>query len=242
MTNKFEKEKIQNIKKLGQNQYLKKLSLKWLIDVSDYKYSYNFTWLGRPIIQFPPDIIAMQELIWKIKPDLIIETGVARGGSLIFYSSMLELIGKGKVIGIDIDIRKHNKIEIKKHPMSKRITMIQGSSVDPKVIKKVYQLTKGKKRVMVLLDSNHSHDHVLKEMNAYGPLVTKGSYMVVFDTITENLPPKYFKNKPWKKGYNSKTAVDEFLKINKRFKPDESIPNKLMITVAPGGYMECIRK
>ena len=206
------------------------------------KYSYNFTWLGRTILQYPQDIIAMQEIIWNIKPDLIIETGVACGGSLIFCASMLELIGEdAQVLGIDINILDHNRAEIEKHPMYKRITMIDGSSIDRGVVSKVYDFAKDKKKVLVCLDSRHTHDHVLKELELYSPLVTRGSYLVVFDTIIEDLPDEFFPNRPWGTKNNPKTAVWEFLKSNTRFEIDKQIENKLLITVAPDGYLECVK-
>lgn len=205
------------------------------------KYSYNFSWMGRPIIQYPQDIIAMQEIIWNVRPDLIIETGIAHGGSLIFYASMLELLGKGKVLGIDIDIREHNRREIEKHPMFKRITIIEGSSVEKNVIEKVHKYAQGKKRVLVCLDSLHTHDHVLRELEAYSPLVTRGSYCVVFDTIVEDLPDEYSSDRPWGKGNNPKTAVWKFLEGNDRFVIDKEIENKLLITVCPEGYLKCVQ-
>jgi cephalosporin hydroxylase len=206
------------------------------------KYSYNFTWLGRPIIQYPQDMMAMQEIIWQVKPDLIIETGIAHGGSLIFYASMLKLIGgEGEVLGIDIDIRKHNRVEIEKHPMYKKITMIQGSSIENNVIEKVVRFAEGRKRVLVCLDSNHTHSHVLSELKAYTPLVSKGSYCVVFDTIIEDLSDDMFSDRPWGKGNNPKIAVKDFLKKNKCFKIDEDIDNKLLISVAPSGYLKRIK-
>lgn len=184
----------------------------------------------------------MQEIIWHVKPDLIIETGIAHGGSLIFYASMLELLGEeGKVLGIDIDIREHNRREIEKHPMFKRITMIEGSSVDERVIEKVREFVQGKKRVLVSLDSLHTHDHVLRELEAYSPLVTTGSYCVIFDTMVEDLPDESSANRPWGKGNNPKTAVWEFLKKNNRFVIDKEIENKLLITVAPDGYLKCVK-
>lgn len=205
------------------------------------KYSYNFSWMGRPIIQYPQDIIAMQEIIWNVRPDLIIETGIAHGGSLIFYASMLELLGKGKVLGIDIDIREHNRREIEKHPMFKRITIIEGSSVEKNVIEKVHKYAQGKKRVLVCLDSLHTHDHVLRELEAYSPLVTRESYCVVFDTIVEDLPDEYSSDRPWGKGNNPKTAVWKFLEGNDRFVIDKEIENKLLITVCPEGYLKCVQ-
>jgi cephalosporin hydroxylase len=242
MKNTFNGKKRRSIQELGKNTHLRTLSNEWIAGVSVYQYSYNFSWLGRPIIQFPQDILAMQEIMWQVKPDLIIETGIAHGGGLIFYASMLELIGDhGQVLGIDIDIREHNRIEIEKHPMFKRITMIQGSSVDGEVVKQAYEFAKGKKSVLVVLDSNHTHEHVLKELKLYSPLVTKGSYLVVFDTIVEEMPEDLFPDRPWGKGNNPRTAVWEFLKTNDRFIIDKEIEGKLLITVAPDGYLRCIR-
>ena len=238
----FIEERRQRITTNGSNENLKKSASDFNVESNKSQYSYNFSWMGRPIIQYPQDMIAMQELIWEIKPDLVIETGIAHGGSLIYYASILELIGKGEVLGIDIDIREHNRKEIEKHPMYKRISMIQGSSVDDEVINKVKQVAKDKQSILVCLDSNHTHDHVLKELQAYAPLVTPGSYIVVFDTIVEDLPEGYFSQKrPWGISNNPKTARDEFLKENKNFQVDSSIDNKLLISVAPGGYLKRIK-
>jgi cephalosporin hydroxylase len=242
MKDDFEKERKENIKNLSENENLKLISTKWIESVSKFNYSYNFDWLGRPIIQFPQDIIALQEIIWNVKPDLVIETGIAHGGSIIFYASLLELIGKnGLVIGIDNDIREHNRVEIEKHSMYKRIKMIEGSSIDKKVVDKVYEQAKDKKNVMVILDSNHDHEHVLNELNLYSSLVTKGSYLVVLDTVIEDMPENFFKNRPWGKGNNPKTAVWEFLKRTDRFEIDKEIEDKLLITVAPDGYLKCVK-
>ncbi len=231
-----------NVEGLRKDAALQALSNIWIRETGRYKYSYNFTWLGLPIIQFPQDIIAMQEIIWRVKPSIIIETGIAHGGSLIFYASMLELIGgDGQVLGIDIDIREHNRIEIEKHLMLKRLKMIQGSSTDEDIVKKVYDFTKEKTPVLVALDSNHTHEHVLKELNLYSPLVTKGSYLVVFDTVIEDMPGNFFPDRPWGKGNNPKTAVRKFLKTNDRFVVDKEIQNKLLITVAPDGYLKCVK-
>jgi cephalosporin hydroxylase len=242
MADNFDREKAENIHKQGEDTRLRSSSLQWIIDTAFYKYSYDFTWLGRPIIQFPQDVIAMQEIVWQVKPDLIVETGIARGGSLIFYASLLELIGgNGQVLGIDVDIREHNRVEIEKHPMFKRITMIEGSSVDAGVVSRVYQYTRGKQRVLVVLDSLHTHEHVLKELEAYSPLVRKGSYLVVFDTVVEDMPAGHFTDRPWDKGNNPKTAVWEFLRRNDRFMIDKDIENKLLITAAPNGYLKCVK-
>ena len=232
----------ESLKAMSKDKELKKLALEFIVKSAKYNYSYNFDWLGRPIIQHPEDMVAMQEIIWRVKPDLIIETGIAHGGSLIFSASMLELVGGGgQVLGIDIDIRSHNRIEIEKHPMYKRIPMIEGSSVNDEVINKVRKFAEGKKSVLVCLDSLHTHDHVLKELELYSPLVTKGSYLVVFDTIIEDMPKGFFSDRPWDRGNNPKTAVWKFLKTNNRFEIDKEIDNRLLITVAPDGYLKCIK-
>lgn len=224
------------------NSALQKAARDFNVESNRAQYSYNFSWMGRPIIQYPQDMIAMQEIIWQVKPDLIVETGIAHGGSLIYYASLLELIGKGEVLGIDIDIREHNRKEIEKHPMYKRIKMIEGSSIDPSIVKQVEKRVKDQAAVLVCLDSNHTHDHVLSELNQYSRFVTPGSYIVAFDTIVEDLPEGYFSQKrPWGISNNPRTAVDEFLKVNKGFKVDESIDNKLLISVAPGGYLKRIK-
>uniref|UniRef100_A0A7V6A1H6 Cephalosporin hydroxylase n=1 Tax=Desulfobacca acetoxidans TaxID=60893 RepID=A0A7V6A1H6_9BACT len=237
----FAAERLRHIQELGSHPELKSLSHQWLSAVSRYKYSYNFSWLGRPIIQFPQDIMAMQELIWQIKPALIVETGIAHGGSLIFYASMLELLGgDGLAVGIDIDIRTHNRRAIEAHSMCKRIRLIEGDSTEPAVVEEVYGLAEGKTPILVALDSHHTHAHVLKELQLYSPLVRKDSYLVVFDTIIEDFPPGYFHDRPWDKGNNLRTAVAEFLAANPRFVEDRDLESKLLITVAPGGYLKCI--
>lgn len=222
------------------NEELQNAAAKFNTASNKAQYSYNFKWMGRPIIQYPQDMIAMQELIWDIQPDLIIETGIAHGGSLIFYASLLELIGKGEVLGIDIDIREHNRIEIEKHPMFKRIKMIQGSSIDPETVEQVKAAAAGKEKIVVVLDSNHTHEHVLEELRYYAPLVSVGSYIVVFDTIVENLPDNYIPGmkRPWGIGDNPMTAVDAFLKENDQFEINKDIDNKILISVAPGGYLK----
>lgn len=235
----FEKEKKISIRNIGKNKRLKENSNKWIYDVNRYKYSYNFTWLGRPIIQYPQDMIAVQEIIWQVKPDMIIETGIAHGGSIILSASILELLGGDRiVVGVDVDIRKHNREEIEKHPMFKRIVMLQGSSVNPAIIKEIRNLSKGRKKIMVLLDSNHTEDHVLKELELYSSLVSLGSYLVVFDTVIEDMPEDFSSDRPWHKGNNPKTALYKFLRKNKKFKEDREIGSKLLITVAPGGYLK----
>ena len=238
----FIEERKQRISNYANNDALQKAAADFNIESNRSQYSYNFSWMGRPIIQYPQDMIAMQELIWDIKPDLVIETGIAHGGSLIYYASLLELIGKGEVLGIDIDIRQHNRAEIEKHPMYKRIKMIEGSSIIEETFKQVQQQASGKEAVIVTLDSNHTHEHVLRELQLYAPLVSKNSYIVVFDTIVEDLPEGYFSQKrPWGISNNPKTAVEEFLKTTNDFEIDRTIDHKLQISVAPGGYLKKIR-
>lgn len=213
----------------------------------DAKYSYNYLWLGRPIIQYPQDIMAMQEIIWVVKPDLIIESGIAHGGSLIFNASMLELNAAcggppgAEVLGIDIDIRSNNREAIETHPMYKRITMLEGSSIESDIIKQVRVASREKQRVLVCLDSNHTHDHVLAELEAYAPLTTVDSYCVVFDTIVEYAPPETSLDRPWGQGNNPKTAVREFLNGHPEFEIDKQIDHKLLISAAPGGYLRRVR-
>jgi len=238
----FIEERKQRLRRNGINKDLQKAASDFNVESNRVQYSYNFSWMGRPIIQYPQDMIAMQEIIWDVKPDLIIETGIAHGGSLIYYASLLELIGKGEVLGIDIDIREHNRIEIEKHPMYKRIKMVQGSSISDEVIEQVKKYAAGKKAILVCLDSNHTHEHVLAELNLYSPFVSFGSYIVAFDTIVEDLPEGYFSQKrPWGISNNPRTAVDDFLKTNKIFQIDNSIDNKLLISVAPKGYLKRIK-
>jgi cephalosporin hydroxylase len=245
--NQHEKFKIEcekEIEKIGLNSEISKLSSDWISAANQLKYSYHFEWLGRPIIQYPQDIVAMQELIWKVKPDLIIETGIAHGGSLLLSASMLALLdpkkSKRKVLGLDIDIRQHNREAIEAHPMSSRIQMIQGSSIAPEVIAQVKAVAANHQRVLVCLDSNHTHDHVLAELEAYAPLTSVGSYCVVFDTIVEDIPKAMFLDRPWGPGDNPKTAVWEYLKTHSEFEIDKSIQHKLLITVAPDGFLRRI--
>lgn len=246
-----------NIEKLGADKTLQKNAIDWVRDSARNGYSYNFSWLGRPIIQYPQDMVAMQEIIWKVKPDLVIETGIAHGGSLILSASMLALldmcdaIEKGanldpkashrKVLGIDIDIRPHNRAAIESHPMATRIQMIQGSSIAPDVIAQVKAVAANHSRVLVCLDSNHTHEHAIAELEAYAPLTSTGSYCVVFDTVIEDMPADFFPNRPWGPGDNPKTAVWEYLKTHSEFEIDKDMDNKLLISVAPEGYLKRVR-
>jgi cephalosporin hydroxylase len=243
----FEREVEQRIASNVDDDMLKAGAQSFMRASMASKYSYNFSWLGRPVIQYPQDLIAMQEIIWSVQPDLIIETGIAHGGSLIFSASMLELNAAcaghhdAEVLGVDIDIRAHNREAIEAHPMFKRISMIEGSSIAPEIITQVYAKAAGKRRMLVCLDSNHTHEHVLAELKAYAPLVAVGSYCVVLDTNIEDLPKDVFQDRPWGPGNNPKTAVLEYIKAHPEFEIDKNIHHKLLITTAPEGYLKRLR-
>jgi cephalosporin hydroxylase len=252
----FQSEVLTRIEAVSTNNSLRQSAVTFTQTSIASQYSYNFSWQGRPIIQYPQDMAAMQELIWEIKPDLIVETGIAHGGSLIFSASMLALLdmcdaiesGKSinpkvssrKVLGIDIDIRAHNRAAIEAHSMASRIQMIQGSSIAADIIAQVHAVAAKYSRILVCLDSNHTHEHVLAELKAYAPLTSVGSYCVVFDTVVEDLPKEMFPDRPWGPGNNPKTAVWAYLKTHPEFQIDKSIQDKLLITVAPDGYLKRI--
>lgn len=253
----FNDEIKENIEQLSQDNELHRLTQSWLCRSALSNYSYNFSFQGRPIIQYPQDIVAMQELIWQIKPDLIVETGIAHGGSLVLSASMLAILdycdavndnvgtldvknSKRKVIGLDIDIRAHNKEAIESHPLAHKIEMLEGSSINSDIIEQVHKIASDYDSVLVCLDSNHTHEHVLAELEAYAPLVTAGSYCCVFDTIIEDMPDDMFPERSWGPGDNPKTAVWEYLKTHPEFAIDKSIQDKLLITVAPDGYLKRI--
>ena len=252
--NDFQKEVATRIAEIPANKKLCETAAAFMLASTGPQYSYNFAWQGRPIIQYPQDMVAVQELIWQIKPDLIIETGIAHGGSLILSASMLALLdmcdaietgatlnpkeSKRKVLGIDIDIRAHNRAAIEAHPMASRIQMIQGSSIAPDIIAQVHAVAANYTRVLVMLDSNHTHAHVLAELQAYAPLTSVGSYCCVFDTMVEDMPKEMFPDRPWGPGDNPKTAVWEYLKNHPEFEIDKSIQHKLLITVALDGYLK----
>lgn len=255
--NDFEKEVAARIAAVPGNKALQAASREFLLTTIEARYSYNFVWQGRPIIQYPQDMVAMQELIWEVKPDLIIETGIAHGGSLIFSASMLAQldlcdaiesgqkidprVSKRKVLGLDIDIRAHNRAAIEAHPMASRIQMIQGSSIAPEIVAQVKAIAASYKRILVCLDSNHTHDHVLCELEAYAPLTTVGSYCVVFDSVVEDMPKEMSFDRPWGPGNNPKTAVWKYLETHKEFEIDKNIEHKLLITVAPDGFLKRVR-
>ena len=237
----FQERNKNHVAKMAKNKDLQELSQKWFNECLEHEYHYHFSWLGVPIIQFPEDIVVMQELVWKVKPDFIVETGVARGGSIIFYASMLQLFGNGEVVGVDIDIRPHNRKTIEEHFLSHRIKLLEGSSISGDIIDKVSDLGKNKNRALVVLDSNHTHEHVLEELRLYSSFVKKGSYIVVFDTAIEDVPERFNENRPWNNERNPRSAVREFLKENDSFEVDQELENKLLSTVARYGFLKKIK-
>lgn len=253
----FQAERAARIDGFGQNPALQAQSRDWLKTTMAAGYVYNFEWMGRPIIQYPQDMVALQELVWSVRPDCIIETGIAHGGSLVLSASLLALLdlcdateaGKlldsskpqRRVIGVDIDIREHNRAAIKAHPLANRIQMIQGSSIAADTVAKVRAAAEGYHRVLVCLDSMHTHDHVRAELEAYAPLVSVGSYCCVFDSFVEDMPPGFFQDRPWDVGNNPKTAVHAYLKAHPEFEIDRSIQNKLLVTAAPDGYLKRVK-
>lgn len=255
--NKFSVEVLENIESIAKDRDFLGLSNIWIRESIRHNYAHNFSWLGRPIMQIPQDIYAIQELIWNVRPDLVIETGIAHGGSLILSASMLALLdycdaieegttldpqkSKRRVLGIDIEIRSHNRAAIEAHPLRHLIKMIEGSSVAPDVVEQVMALAKDYKKVLVFLDSNHVHDHVLAELRNYAPLTSVGSYCVVWDTGIEDLPENFYTNRPWGKGNNPKTAVWEYLKSTDIFEIDKLIEQKLLITASPDGFLKRIK-
>jgi cephalosporin hydroxylase len=237
----FARQRSQQIKSMASNAGLRQKSADYFHETVRSRYSYQFDWCGLPIIQYPQDIVAMQELIWTIRPQRIVETGVARGGSLVFSASMLELLrNDGRVIGVDIDIRKHNREAIENHPLGHRIDLVEGSSIDPITIERVTALVGKIGPTLLFLDSNHTHEHVLAELRAYAPLVAKGSYIVVFDTVIEDLPEEFSHDRPWGPGNSPKTAVRAFLNESSRFVIDVEREAKLLLTVCPDGFLKCV--
>src|SRR5450432_2708678 len=237
----FYQQKRANIRALGADADIRDLTRAWFSGVSKHRYSYHFSWLGIPIIQFPQDLIAMQEIIWSVKPDAIIETGVAHGGSLVFHASMLELMGgDGIVVGVDVEVRAHNRQAIEAHPLAGRIRLVEGSSVDPAIVGQVESFLVGKTNPLVILDSNHACSHVLAELELYQRFVRSGSYLLVLDTIIDDMPEEFSDGRPWGPGRGPKAAVHRFLQTTDRFVIDQEYNDKLLVSVAPDGFLRCV--
>jgi cephalosporin hydroxylase len=252
--NQFRQERQAHLEAYRGDQTFQALSQQWLEASMRRRYVYNFDWLGRPIIQYPQDMVAIQDLVWRVRPDLIVETGIAHGGSLVLSASMLAMLdycdavtqgttldpraSRRRVVGVDIDIRPHNRAAIEAHPMAHMIHMVEGSSTAPETVKQVHALAQGHERVLVCLDSMHTHDHVLAELKAYAPLTSVGSYCVVFDTFVEDMPADLFPDRPWSPGNNPQTAVREWLQGEPAFQIDNDEATRLMVTVAPNGFLK----
>ena len=236
----FESEKSRRIEALAGDAPLQAKAMDWMLGSCKHGYTYNFSWLGVPVIQFPQDLMALQEIVTSTRPEVIVETGVAHGGSLVFSASLLALLGgEGRVVGVDVDIRPHNRERLETHPLSKYITLIEGSSIDKSVLSQVREIV-DERRVLVVLDSNHTHAHVLRELELYSPMVREGGYVVVFDTALEDAPKEMADDRPWGPGNSPRTAIAEFLEDNSRFQIDRALGGKLHITVSPDGYLKCI--
>ncbi|MDQ2984994.1 MAG: cephalosporin hydroxylase family protein [Actinomycetota bacterium] len=237
----FEAERREAAARMAADEALAADALALNVAADRHDWSYQWSWLGIPVIQLPPDIVALQEIIWETRPQLVIETGVARGGSLVLSASILELAGEGEVLGIDIDIRAHNREAIEAHPLARRIRMIEGSSVDDAVVDEARRAASAAERVMVILDSNHTHEHVLAELRAYAPLVTVGQFLVIADTFVEEIPPQEHRPRPWGPGDNPGTALRAWLDETDGFEPDPFVNAKLLVTASPGGYLRRVR-
>lgn len=244
---RFEREVRARIAANAHDEALRAASQAWIELADAAEYEYNFSWMGRPIIQYPQDIVALQEIIWRTRPEVIVETGIARGGTTLFYASMLRLLGLGprgeprRLVSIDIEIRAHNRAAIEAHPMFDPglVTLLEGSSIDPAIVAQVHALAAGHD-VLVCLDANHAHAHVLEELRRYAPLVGKGGYIVVFDTSIATIAAGGYPGRPWGPGDNPLTAVQAFLAEDRRFVVDQGIEDQLMITSAPGGFLRCV--
>ncbi len=240
----FEAHKVQQCKALGADEATFQQAVDTVVELDKYDYAYLWSWLGLPIIQMPADVVVTQEVIWAAKPDVIVETGIARGGSMIFLASMMQLLGRGKVVGVDIDIRAHNRSSIEAHPLSERVVLIEGPSTSVEVMDKVRAEIPAGAKVMVILDSDHSRDHVLDELRHYGPLVTAGQYLVVADTLLGRIRPDQTPKKRsavWEPGNEPLTAARTYLTETDRFEVDEIVNGKLVISSSPGGYLKCVK-
>ena len=237
----FERTKREAAARMAADESLASKALELNAASDRHDWSYQWSWLGLPVIQLPPDIVALQEVIWETRPELVIETGIARGGSLVLYASILELVGEGEVLGIDIDIRAHNREAIEAHPLARRIRMVEGSSLDEQVVEEARAAAGQVERVMVVLDSNHTHEHVLGELRAYGPLVTVGQFLVVADTFVEQMPLQEHRPREWGPGNNPATALRAWLDEAEGFEPDPFVNAKLLLTASPGGYLRRVR-
>ncbi len=238
--NQFNEEKKENIKKAYDNPELHKSALDFITKSDQHNYAYNWTWLDMPIIQMPEDIMLVQEIIWETKPDIIIETGIAWGGSVVLYASILELIGKGQVLAIDKVLPQHNIDAIMKYNFSSRIKLFEGSSIDESIVNAIRDIIKPTDKVMVLLDSNHTHAHVYEELKIWESFVTSGQYLVISDTIVEEIPEQTHRSRSWGHGDNPMTALNQFLSENNKFTRENDYNHKAICSFTRNGYLKRI--
>ena len=237
----FELEKNQEIQRALADPELLSKGRDFLIHSDRYKYGYYWTWMGLPIIQMPEDIALTQEIMWETKPDFVIEAGIAWGGSLALYAAFQELQGFGQVIGIDVTIPAHNRDAIMSTPVSHRITLIEGSSSDPEVFEQISSQIPEGSNILLVLDSNHTHDHVLAELKLWSPLLQKGNFIIVSDTIVEVIPEQKHRPRPWGPGNNPMTGMQEFLESNGRFTSSNAYSDRAIVSFNPSGYLKCIK-
>lgn len=237
----LESDKRRDAESQSRDAALKQIALDFIIQSDRYNYAYQWTWLGLPILQMPQDVMALQEMIWANRPDVIIETGIAWGGSVALYASLLQLIGNGRVVGVDLNLMDHVATRVMSYPFSGRIRLHKGSSIDPSVVTAIKASIEPGESVMVLLDSNHTHDHVLQELRIYAPLVSKGQYLVVSDTYVEDVPTQVHRPRAWGPGNNPRTALHAYLKETDRFEVDIALENKLLLSFMPGGLLRCVK-
>ncbi|MDP2156434.1 MAG: CmcI family methyltransferase [Nitrospirota bacterium] len=234
----FEELRLTSAREMAADEALKKDALDVLVRADQYRWIHQTNWMGEPILNLPQDMFALQEIIFRTRPKFIIESGVAWGGSLLFYATLMEVLGGERIIGIDIFIPEDLRERIYAHKkLSERITLINSSSIEESTVSRVKSIIGDSREVMVILDSYHTHEHVLKELRSYSPFVGQGHYIVCGDTVVENIPVQEHRTRPWVPGNNPRTAVREFLKENGRFAVDTAIENKLLFTCNPGGYL-----
>lgn len=238
----FDELLVSSAEGMSQDKDLKKKAMEVLVEADKHRWIHQTKWFGQAILNLPQDMFAIQEIIYRTRPKFIIETGVAWGGSLLFYSTLMEVLGGEKIIGIDLYMPPDLKERLNSYgKLSSRLALIEGSSVDESTVERVRSITGGSKEVMLILDSYHTHEHVLKELRLYSPFVGKGFYIVCGDTVVEDIPEQTHRTRPWGPGDNPKTALRQFLLENDRFIVDKKTENKLLFTCNPDGYVQCVK-
>lgn len=238
----FSEELSAHAKKMREDEVLRRDALDVLARADRYKWIHQTTWFGEPILNIPHDLFALQEIIYRTRPDFIIEIGVAWGGSLLYYSTLMEALGGKKIIGVDIYIPDDLRERIGSYGrLSERIELVAGSSVERGTVEIIRNIIGESKKVLVILDSHHTHDHVLKELNIYSEFISCGNYLICADTVVEDLPVQTHRKREWGPGNSPKTALNDFLALNSRFEIDYELENKLLFSCNPGGYIRAVR-